>query len=133
VDALRGDPDVEAVRVASPNYLHEEHVRLALVAGNHVLAEKPLAITGSAARGLVDLANERGRRLAVRYQGRFHPTMREMRDLITTGALDSVAYLRASWQTQVAGLPDGWPLKRETCGGWSLMKSAPRRSKPRSG
>lgn len=96
-------------------------MRPAPVAGNDVLAEKPLATTSSAARGLADLANGRGRRLAVGYQDRFHPAMREMRDLITTGALGSVAYLRASCQTQYAGLPDGWQLQRETSGGWSLI------------
>ena len=121
VDALLGDPDVEAVWVASPNYRHEEHVRRALEAGKDVLAEKPLATTGSAARGLAVLAKDRGRRLAVGYQGRFHPAMRDMRDLIATGALGNVAYLRASWQTRYAGLPDGWRLQRETSGGWSLM------------
>src|SRR5215218_1832897 len=80
LEAMLHDSDVEAVWVASPNHLHEEHVRTALDAGKHVLAEKPLATTGSGARGLVDLAARQERRLAVGYQGRFHPALRDLHD-----------------------------------------------------
>lgn len=121
LDALLRDPDVEAVWVASPNHLHEEHVRLALAAGKHVLAEKPLATTASAARDLADLAGTLGVRLGVGYQGRFHPAMTEMHRRVREGALGDVAYIRASWQTQYAGLPDAWRLRPETSGGWAIM------------
>ena len=121
LDSLLRDADIDAVWVASPNHLHEEHVRLALAAGKHVLAEKPLATTGSGARALADLAARLDRRLAVGYQGRFHPALRELRRRIQSGALGEVAYVRASWQTQYARLPDAWRLRPETSGGWAIM------------
>ena len=119
--ALVHDPDVDAVWIASPNHLHAAHVRLALEAGKHVLAEKPLAIAGRAARDLADLARERDRRLGVGYQGRFHPALRDLRDLVRSRGLGDVAYVRTSWQTQYAGLPDAWRLRPETSGGWAIM------------
>src|SRR5215212_4397710 len=87
LDAMLHDPDVDAVWVASPNHLHEEHVRQALAAGKHVLAEKPLATTGSGARDLADLAAQLDRRLGVGYQGRFHPALRDLREHVRGGAL----------------------------------------------
>jgi 1,5-anhydro-D-fructose reductase (1,5-anhydro-D-mannitol-forming) len=121
LNALLADRDVAAVWVASPNYLHEEHVRQALQAGKHVLAEKPLATTGRAARELAELARRNDLRLAVGYQGRFHPALRDLRGLIRAGKLGDVAFVRASWQTQYGGLPDAWRLHWDTSGGWSIM------------
>ncbi|MDQ3227289.1 MAG: Gfo/Idh/MocA family oxidoreductase [Chloroflexota bacterium] len=121
LDALLGDPEVEAVWIASPNHLHEEHVRLALAAGKHVLAEKPLATTGSGAQALAELAERVDRRLAVGYQGRFHPALHDLWRRVQDGALGEVAFVRASWQTQYAGLPGSWRLRRDTSGGWAIM------------
>jgi 1,5-anhydro-D-fructose reductase (1,5-anhydro-D-mannitol-forming) len=121
LEAMLHDSDVDAVWVASPNHLHEEHVRMALEAGKHVLAEKPLATTGSGARALADLAARRERRLAVGYQGRFHPALRDLHHQLSEGGLGEVAFVRASWQTRYAGLPDAWRLHPETSGGWAIM------------
>jgi predicted dehydrogenase len=121
LDAMLHDPDLDAVWIASPNHLHEEHVRMALNAGKHVLAEKPLATTGDGARRLVELAARRERRLAIGYQGRFHPALRDLHQHVRQGDLGEVAFVRASWQTRYAGLPDAWRLRRETSGGWAIM------------
>ncbi|MCC2630183.1 MAG: ntdC 1, partial [Thermomicrobiales bacterium] len=86
LEAMLRDPDVDAVWIASPNHLHEEHARMALEAGKHVLAEKPLAITGVGARELADLSERRERRLAVGYQGRFHAALRDLHARVRAGA-----------------------------------------------
>src|SRR5215218_11173400 len=121
LETMLRDPDVDAVWIASPNHLHEEHVRMALEAGKHVLAEKPLAIIGSGARNLADLSERLERRLAVAYQGRFHTALRDLHARVREGALGEVAYVRASWQTRYAGLPDAWRLRPNTSGGWAIM------------
>ena len=121
LDAMLRDPQVEAVWVASPNHLHEEHVRMALAAGKHVLAEKPLATTAGGARDVADLAAGLSLRLGVGYQGRFHPALAELHRRVREGALGDVAHIRASWLTQYAGLPDAWRLRPESSGGWAIM------------
>ncbi len=121
LDVLLGDPDIDAVWIASPNHLHDEHVRVALEAGKHVLAEKPLATSGTGAHALADLANRLDRRLAVGYQGRFHPALRDLERRVRDGAFGEIAFVRASWQTQYAGLPGSWRLRRDTSGGWAIM------------
>jgi 1,5-anhydro-D-fructose reductase (1,5-anhydro-D-mannitol-forming) len=121
LEAMLDDPEVDIVWVASPNYLHAEQIRLALDAGKHVLAEKPLATSGRDARALVELAVQRGVRLGVGYQGRFHPALRDLRHLVQNDALGDVAFVRASWQTKYSGLPEAWRLAPETSGGWAIM------------
>lgn len=121
VDDLVRDPQIDAIWVASPNYLHERHIAAALNEGKHVLAEKPLATTGAAADSLASLAESVGRRLAIGYQARFHPGLGELRTLVQDGTLGQIAFIRASWQTQYPQLPGEWRLNSETSGGWSLM------------
>ena len=43
LDMLAADKDVEAVYVASPNYMHYKHVMKLLKAGKHVFCEKATA------------------------------------------------------------------------------------------
>lgn len=121
VSALLEDPDVQVVWVASPNHLHYTHVRQALLAGKHVLAEKPLATQAGDAAELADLADQQGLRLGVGYQGRFHPALRALHERTVAGTFGEVAFVRASWQTQYAGLPDAWRLDPESSGGWAIM------------
>lgn len=61
----------DAVLVACPATYHEAAVRAALEAGCHVMVEKPLALIGSAADRLADLADEKGVILQVGHQERF--------------------------------------------------------------
>ena len=121
VSALLEDDDVHIVWVASPNHLHYTHVRQALLAGKHVLAEKPLATHAEEAAELATLADQLGLKLGVGYQGRFHPALRALHDRTMSGTFGDVAYVRASWQTQYAGLPDAWRLDPESSGGWAIM------------
>jgi predicted dehydrogenase len=121
VEDLLVDPDIDVVWIASPNYLHEQHIASALTYGKHVLAEKPLATTGAAADSLARLAESVDRRLGVGYQARFHPGLRDLREHIQDGGVGKVAFVRASWQTQYPALPREWRLKQETSGGWALM------------
>jgi predicted dehydrogenase len=121
VEDLLADPEIDAVWIASPNYLHQSHIASALSHGKHVLAEKPLATTGAAAESLASLAESADRRLGVGYQARFHPGLRDLREQVQAGGLGKVAFIRASWQTQYPALPREWRLTPETSGGWALM------------
>jgi len=53
-------PDVDAVFVGVPNFLHDELARAALANGKHVLQEKPMALSTKAAQAQADEAARRG-------------------------------------------------------------------------
>lgn len=69
VEALLADPAVELVAVASPTAAHYEAARLALLAGKHVIVDKPVCVTPSEADSLILLA-ERQRRILSVFQNR---------------------------------------------------------------
>ncbi|MCR5347540.1 MAG: Gfo/Idh/MocA family oxidoreductase [Fretibacterium sp.] len=59
-ESLFSDSDVNTVYIATPNLLHYEPVRRALLAGKHVICEKPFVTKLTQARELAALAKERG-------------------------------------------------------------------------
>ena len=85
-DALAQD-DVDAVIVASPNALHYDQARRALLAGKHVLVEIPLAMSYAEGAELVDLAERQQRLLTVAHSQRFIPSLAALRRRVAEGTL----------------------------------------------
>ncbi|MBR2045432.1 MAG: Gfo/Idh/MocA family oxidoreductase [Agathobacter sp.] len=54
------DENINCVYVASPNLLHYEQTKMALLAGKHVLCEKPFCTKLEHAKELVSIAKEKG-------------------------------------------------------------------------
>jgi scyllo-inositol 2-dehydrogenase (NADP+) len=59
------DPALDLIVIASPNDTHASFARAALLAGKHVVVDKPFTIRLSEAEALVELANDRGRHLTM--------------------------------------------------------------------
>lgn len=57
--AFLADEDVNVVYIATPNLLHYEQAKRALLAGKHVIMEKPFCTRVEHARELVELAKEK--------------------------------------------------------------------------
>jgi myo-inositol 2-dehydrogenase/D-chiro-inositol 1-dehydrogenase len=89
-DALEliGDPQVEAVIIASPAETHEPFVLACLAAGKPVLCEKPLAATPAAALRVLEAEVELGRRLVqVGFMRRFDPGYADMKRRLDAGEI----------------------------------------------
>ncbi|HEY2159633.1 MAG TPA: Gfo/Idh/MocA family oxidoreductase [Isosphaeraceae bacterium] len=85
---------VDAVVVATPHADHVESVELALACGKHVLCEKPLAIDADDARRLALQADDAGLCLAVGFNHRFYPPIREMIRIVAARGVGRVEGLR---------------------------------------
>ena len=59
LDAFLADEEMNTVYIASPNLLHYEQTRKALLAGKHVICEKPFCTKADQARELTALAKEK--------------------------------------------------------------------------
>lgn len=91
-DVLK-DTTVDAVVIATPARSHYELAKTALLAGKHVLVEKPLAMSVAEGRDLVTLAAARDLRLMVGHVFEYNPAVRYIRAAIQAGELGEVYYL----------------------------------------
>ena len=87
------DATVNAVVIATPARSHYELAKTALLAGKHVLVEKPLAMSVAEGRELVTLAAARDLRLMVGHVFEYNPAVRYIRTAIQAGELGEVYYL----------------------------------------
>jgi len=90
------DPSIDAVVVATPIGTHYEIVRESLLAGKHVLCEKPLCKMSKQGQGLVELALANGRHLIVGHVFLYNPGIVKLKELIDAGDLGDLRYLSAS-------------------------------------
>lgn len=79
--------DMEAVIVASPNYLHAPHAEAALEAGRHVLVEKPMATRAEDCHRLLDVAASSGRVLAVGHEMRVFTLFARVKEILVAGEI----------------------------------------------
>ncbi len=86
-DALLADPEIEAVYIPLPNWLHHDWVLKAAAAGKHVLCEKPMAVTSSDARAMIDACAAAGVHLGEAYMYAHHPRFDRMIDIIASGEI----------------------------------------------
>ena len=59
LDAMLADPEIDMIYVGTPNSVHFGQAKAALLAGKHVLCEKPFTPTAAEARELIALAKEK--------------------------------------------------------------------------
>ena len=97
IDAMLDDAAVDVVYVASPNYLHKEHVLRAAAAGKHVLCEKPMALTLQDCQEMIDGCARANVRLGVGFHLRYHPGHQRLRELVKERALGTVGFVYAQW------------------------------------
>jgi predicted dehydrogenase len=98
LDDVLGDPEVEAVVVATPVVTHHELARRALHAGKHVFVEKPPALSAGEAEELCDIAEERSLVLMPGHLLLYHPGVEQLRRIVDSGELGEVLYIYGNRQ-----------------------------------
>lgn len=94
---LLADPLIRVVHLATPNQHHFEQCRKALVAGKHVLCEKPLALTSAQTTQLAALARQTPVAAGVCYNVRFYPLCLEAKLRIAEGQLGKIHQVTGSY------------------------------------
>ncbi|OXM87509.1 Gfo/Idh/MocA family protein [Paenibacillus rigui] len=89
---LLDDPEIELVSICTPPYMHAEMAIAFLLAGKHVLVEKPMASSLEECDRMLEAARQSGRILSVISQNRFRdPTMR-LKKVLESNLLGKVVH-----------------------------------------
>jgi predicted dehydrogenase len=121
--------EVDAVSICLPVYLHAPATVDSLRAGKHVLCEKPMARNASEAEEMVEEAKRSGKKLMVYYRSRFSPEARRAKEVIDSGELGRIYFVRCighRWRGR-PGFDEGmkafgsWFMKKELAGGGTMM------------
>ncbi|WP_226037111.1 Gfo/Idh/MocA family protein [Aquibacillus saliphilus] len=91
------DPEIEAVYIPLPNKLHKEWVIKAAEHKKHILCEKPAALNGSELKEMIDVTEEHDVKFMEGFMYQFHPQHEKVKQLIKSGMIGDVAFMRASF------------------------------------
>jgi predicted dehydrogenase len=95
--AALADAEVDAVVLATPHSLHTEQVVQAAQAGKHVFVEKPLGLSAAEAGRAASACARHGVTLAVGYNWRFQPALREIRAMLDDGRLGTRLHVEGNF------------------------------------
>lgn len=94
-DEMLRSSAVDAVVIATPVSTHAPLARKALLAGKHVLVEKPIAASIAEAEDLVEIADESGLVLMVGHTFLYSPAVLMLREMVASGELGEIQYIHS--------------------------------------
>ncbi len=121
LDELLREDSIDVVDIVTPNQTHYDFAKAALIAGKHVLLEKPMALTVAQCDDLVDTARRQRRVLAIGHELRLSSLWGQARELIEQGKIGPVQHVLI----ELSRFPyrqgsEGWRDDRQRVGSWIL-------------
>jgi predicted dehydrogenase len=96
-ETMLAQGDIDVVHVCSPNNLHAPMAKKALLAGKHVVCEKPLAISADQARDLVETAKKSGLVNALHFNVRYYPLIRQLKIMVQKNEMGRIFSIHGSY------------------------------------
>jgi len=117
-DEIAHNPDIDAVYIGLPNSMHAEYTIRAARAGKHVLCEKPMAISSTECRQMIDACRQHNVKLMIAYRVQYDPMWQQIRKMARDGDLGQVQGFQGGFYGVKTS---GWRLDRKLAGGGSLL------------
>ncbi len=114
---LIDDENVEAILIATPDWVHAEQIRLAARAGKHILCEKPVTITMEEFDTIRDAVREAKVTFQAGHVRRFSPIARKVKSLIDRGELGKVVHIRIATKGAFFPYHEGSLYRTQKTGG----------------
>jgi predicted dehydrogenase len=121
---LVADPEIHAVYIATPVFLHAEQAIAAAESGKHVLCEKPMALNVEECDRMIDACRSNNVKLGIAYYRRFYPVLDRIKELISDDAIGkvSVAQINAFEYVDLdSGDPRHWFIEKAKSGGGPMI------------
>jgi scyllo-inositol 2-dehydrogenase (NADP+) len=90
LESMLADDAVELVVINTPNYTHFEYARQVLLAGKHIVVEKPFTNTVAEADALIALGAKQQRKIAVYHNRRYDSDFRTIKKVLANGLLGNM-------------------------------------------
>jgi predicted dehydrogenase len=114
--------DIDAVIVATTNNMLAPIAKAAILAGKHLLLEKPAARSAIELEPISRLARASGVVVKVGFNHRFHPAFRKAREIFDSGVLGPLMYIRARYgHGGRLGYDREWRADAEIAGGGEML------------
>lgn len=97
ISALYGDEEIDLVVITTPSTNHYEITRQALLAGKHVVVEKPFTKTTKEADELIDLARRQNKVLSVFHNRRWDGDFLTLKEVVSKGLLGRITEAELRW------------------------------------
>lgn len=123
LDEAMSHDDIDAVYIATPVYRHADEALKAILAGKHVLIEKPLGLSAANAQPMVDEAAQHGVTAGCAYYRRCFPRYHDLKQQLDADELGTPTLIRTTyhaWFDPDADDPKRWRLDPDMSGGGPL-------------
>ncbi|HMQ61888.1 MAG TPA: Gfo/Idh/MocA family oxidoreductase [Flavilitoribacter sp.] len=110
---LLTDPEIDLIAIYTPDFLHAEHVKQALMHGKHVICTKPFIDDLKYAKDLIDAQQKSGKHVFVGQSSRFFEPMKRQRSDYEQGLIGELITVESHYNAD-----HRWFLGK----GWSLDK-----------
>lgn len=113
------DPEVEAVYVLTPNYMHYEVSMAALKAGKNVFCEKPITVNYKLSCEMAETAKKCGKMLVIGVCNRYHKSVELLEEMNRNGEFGKIYHVYCSFRSyrSIPGLGGAFTTKTESGGG----------------
>ena len=120
IEKLVNLPELDAVTIATPPFLHYEMAKTVLQARKHLLLEKPTTLTAAQAKELYHLAQQNGVVATMDFEYRFVPPWQRFAELMQEGYVGKPRLITIDWLMSSRANPDrpwNWYAQKEKGGG----------------
>lgn len=104
IDALLNDTEIELIVINTPNFTHYDYAKQALLAGKHILVEKPFTATSAEAEELFALAEQQGKGIFVYQNRRWDSDFSTVKEIIKSKQLGRLSEVHFRYDRYKASL-----------------------------
>lgn len=119
-DAIKDNPDIDAVYVITPNFLHHSQSIRVAKAGKHVICEKPMALNAKEGAEMIEACKNADVKLLIGYRMHFEANTLEIIRMRNEGEFGKIKFFQGLSGFSI-GDPNQWRLDKELAGGGAMM------------